>query len=347
MPSLRFDGISMLLKKYHLQEGILLASLLPGIFVFSSSSGAEMLNRFVLSFFCILGFWMINFYFVDFSSKWSRHHDTSDRSIVARIFIATSCAIGFYLVVGFMDTSGLLLSQVRGELIKSPKAWFYLILRISLLNSLIILIKYVYDFTEEKRRIQHQNEILKRENALAMHESLKQQMSPHFLFNSLNTLKSLVKQNPERSLYFLDELAAIYKYMLMHSGKSEVTVREEINFSKSYLNLLKIRFGSSLSIDINVPEHFLESKMPFNTLQTLIENVVKHNILSQKRPLTISLYVHSGYLIVANNLQTKKGNDASSNVGLTNVNKRYKILYNQNILIQKSEEEFKVSLPIV
>jgi two-component system LytT family sensor kinase len=337
----------MLLKRYHLKEGILLASLLPGIFVFSSSSGTEVLIRFVLSFACILGFWLINFYFVDFSSKWNKQLDTNHRSIAIRIIIATGCAIGLYLAIGFMDTSNLLLSQIRGELIKSPKAWFYLILRISLLNALIVLIKYVYDFTEEKRRIQHQNEILKRENALAMHEALKQQMSPHFLFNSLNTLKSLVKQDPEKSLHFLDELASIYKYMLMHSGKSEVTLREEINFSKSYLSLLKIRFGASLSIDINVPDQFLDSKMPFNTLQTLIENVVKHNILSQRRPLNISLYERSGYLIVANNLQTKRGNDTSSNVGLTNVNKRYKILYNQNILIQKSEDEFIVSLPIV
>jgi two-component system, LytTR family, sensor kinase len=336
----------MLKKKFHLREGLLLAVLLPGVFVFSSASGYEMVIRFILSFACIFGLWVINFYFVDFSPRWSKQFGTTQRAIASNILIATGCSISLYLAVGFLDTSWLLLSQIKGELIRSPKAWFYLILRISLLNALIILIKYMYDFTEEKRRIQGQNEILKRENALAMHESLKQQMSPHFLFNSLNTLKSLIKQDPERSLHFLDELADIYKYMLMHNGKSEVTVGEEINFTKSYLNLLKIRFGDSLLIRIDVPDQFLQSKMPFNTLQTLIENAVKHNILSQKRPLNISLRVDSGYLIVANNLQAKKGNDASSNVGLTNVNTRYKILYNQDIVIQKTEEAFRVSLPI-
>src|SRR5687767_11793871 len=99
----------MNIKKYHLREGILLAVLLPGMFVFSGSHGHEIVIRFILSFICILGVWVINFHFVDFSTKWNRHRDTNDRSIATRIFISTCCAIGLYLIVGFMDTSGLLL----------------------------------------------------------------------------------------------------------------------------------------------------------------------------------------------------------------------------------------------
>jgi hypothetical protein len=334
-------------KKYHLKEGLLLATLLPGIFVFSGPNPNEFAVRFILSSTCILGFWLIDFSIVDFSGKWNKQLGIDRISLLVRIFIAIICAVGLYLAAGFLEPSGILLSQVRGDLITSPKAWFYLVLRISLLNSLIILIKYFYDFTEEKGRIQKQNEELKRENAMAMQESLKQQMSPHFLFNSLNTLKSLVKQDQERSLHFLEELASIYKYMLVHSDKSEVTIREEINFTISYLNLLKIRFGESLGIDVNVPDRFLDSKMPFNTLQTLIENVVKHNILSLRRPLKISIYVQSDHLIVVNNLQVKKECGYSSNAGLNNINKRYKILFGQVIRIEKSEEQFKVSLPIV
>jgi sensor histidine kinase YesM len=333
------------LKRYHVKEGVLLAALLPGIFVFSGSSGWEALMRFILSFTVIIGLWLFNFSIIDFSAKWGKRVGTDHTSIPTQILISTLCAVGFYLVIGFIDTSHLLLSQIEGSLIRSPKAWFYLILRIALMNALVILIKYFYDFMEEKRRIEYQNEVLKRESAMAMHQSLKEQMNPHFLFNSLNTLKSLVKQDQGRSLDFIEELAAIYRYMLVNGDKSEVTVREEINFTKSYLNLLKIRFGQALLVDMDLPDHVMESKMPFNTLQTLMENAVKHNILSQRRPLKISVCVRGKHLVVTNNIQPKTG-ETSSSVGLSNVNKRFEILYGQTIIIDNSDGQFQVSLPI-
>ncbi|KAA0992284.1 sensor histidine kinase [Dyadobacter aurulentus] len=335
--------MSKFIRKYQLKTGALLAAVLPGVFVFSGSSGSEALLRFVFSFCCIFSFWTINFALIDFSGF--RESKKSARKLVLRILLSTVCAIAIFLTIGFADNSELLLSQVRGALIHSPKAWFYLILRIILLNGLVILIKYFYDVAEKSRRVQAELETLKRENLIALHESLKQQLNPHFLFNSLNTLKSLVKQDQMQSLKFIDQLASIYRYMLVHNGMTEVTLDEEICFLKSYVNLLQIRYGEAFTVDIQIPASILAATVPPNTLQLLIENVVKHNVFSQKRPLKVCIYVADGFLVVKNNLQFKKAGETSQ-VGLNNINNRFEILKGRGIRVEKDANHFEVLLPI-
>lgn len=335
--------MSKLIRKYQLKTGALLAAVLPGIFVFSGSSGSEALLRFAFSFCCIFAFWTINFALIDFSEF--RESKKGAGKLVLRILLSTICAVTIFLAIGFADSSELLLAQVRGVLKHSPKAWFYLILRIILLNGLVILIKYFYDVTQKSRRVQAELETLKRENLIALHESLKQQLSPHFLFNSLNTLKSLVKQDQEQSLKFIDQLASIYRYMLVHNGMTEVTLDEEICFLKSYVDLLQIRYGDAFTVDIRIPAGILAATVPPNTLQLLIENVVKHNVFSQKRPLKVCIDVVDGFLVVKNNLQLKKAGETSQ-VGLNNINNRFEILKGRGIRVEKDENHFKVLLPI-
>ncbi|WP_353719857.1 histidine kinase [Dyadobacter sp. 676] len=335
--------MSELVNKYQLKTGALLAAVLPGIFVFSVSTGREALFRFLFSFCCIFAFWVINFALVDFSCLWNNKKETG--KLLRRILLSTLLAVIVFVGIGFADESRLLLSQVKGDLIYSRKAWFYLILRISLLNGLTILIKYFYDLSAKSRRVELELETLKRENLIALHESLKQQLNPHFLFNSLTTLKSLVKQDQVQSLKFIDELASIYRYMLVYNGKAEVTLNEEIRFLESYVGLLQIRYGDAFAVDIQLPPSILGATLPPNTLQILIENVVKHNIFSRKRPLKVRIYEEAGLLIVENNLQFKKAHETSG-VGLSNVNNRFGILKGKGIIVEKNDSLFKVSLPI-
>ncbi|HWV31612.1 MAG TPA: histidine kinase [Dyadobacter sp.] len=335
--------MSKFVDKYQLKTGLLLAAILPGIFVFSVSTGREALLRFVFSFCCILAFWVINFGLVDFSCLWTNKKETG--KLLRQILLSTLLAVIVFVGIGFADQSRLLLSQVKGELMYSPKAWFYLILRISLLNGLTILVKYFYDLSVKSRRVELELETLKRENLVALHESLKQQLNPHFLFNSLTTLKSLVKQNQGQSLKFIDELASIYRYMLVYNGKPEVTLDEEIRFLESYVGLLQIRYGDAFMVNIQIPPSILCATLPPNTLQILIENVVKHNVFSQKRPLKVYIHEEGGLLIVENNLQFKKADDISG-VGLNNINNRFLILKGKGIVVRKNESSFKVSLPI-
>lgn len=336
-------GISAFITKYQLKTGVLLAAVLPGVFVFSVSTGREAFLRFVFSFCCILAFWVINFGLVDFSSLWISRKRPGQ--LLWRILLSTLLAIIVFVGVGLADESALLLSQVKGELMHSPKAWFYLLLRISLLNGLTILIKYFYDLSAKSRRVELELETLKRENLIALHESLKQQLNPHFLFNSLTTLKSLVKQDQTQSLKFIDGLASIYRYMLVYNGRDEVTLHDEIRFLESYVGLLQIRYGDAFAVHIQIPPSILGATLPPNTLQILIENVVKHNVFSQKRPLRVRIYEEGGFLTVENNLQFKNAEETSG-VGLSNINDRFLILKGKRILIGKDENSFKVSLPI-
>jgi sensor histidine kinase YesM len=333
-------------RRYHLLTGFLLAVMLPGIFIFSGAHDHALLFRFVLSFLSIFSLWTLTFISIDFSPLWLKPGTVSRVKITLAILRTSLLAVIVYFLIGLLDDTGMLLAQIEGARLYDAKAWFYIVLRVVLLNGLIILIKYVYDFSAEKARIQSEMEMLKRENLAAMHESLKQQLNPHFLFNSLNTLKSLVKNDTKQSLVFIDELSAIYRYMLIHSGKNEVTLKEEIEFVNSYLSLLQIRFGDSLIFDLKVPAEKLNTRMPPNTLQVLIENVVKHNVLSRNRPLSIRIYSTTAHVVVENNLQPKEAEGFSSNVGLNNINNRYLILTGQPIIIAKNENSFTVKLPL-
>jgi two-component system LytT family sensor kinase len=188
---------------------------------------------------------------------------------------------------------------------------------------------------------------LKRENLNALHETLKQQVNPHFLFNSLHTLKSLTKRNPDQAIHFIDELSSVYRYMLLHQDKKIVTIGEEIEFLRSYLYLLKIRFGDAINTEIALPDKLLKHSMPPNTLQLLIENAVKHNALSTKKPLCISIYTKDDYLVVRNNLQFKpEQTSTSSHFGLSNISNRYLLLNGRDIIIKKTEKDFLVLLPV-
>lgn len=204
---LKLRRMKSAIAKYQLKAGFLVAVLFPGIFVFSESEPSNILIRFVSSFICIFILWVVSFVLVDFRNQPHQKSKRNRPNLYVRIALSFLFAIAFYLVAGFfIDHTGSLLSQVEGEQMTSFRAWFFLCLRIMLFNALILLIKYLFDSGKERQEIQMENEILRRENLNALHETLKQQVNPHFLFNSLNTLKSLVKLNSDQAVDFISEL---------------------------------------------------------------------------------------------------------------------------------------------
>lgn len=336
------------IEQYHLMEGLAVAIFFPSVFVLSDSTKSNVFSHFISSFIIIFCLWFTNFFLIDFKSSKIQSSKTKFIRVYAKPMLSFLIAPVIYISIGLLlDKSGSLLSVARGNWGGSLSSWIYLCFKIFLFNALIILIKYLYDNKAEKRKIALENEILKRENINALHESLKQQVNPHFLFNSLNTLKSLTKQNPQLATHFIDEMSSVYRYMLLHQDKKDVTVGEEIDFLKSYLYLLKIRFGEAIQTKIDLPETFLKNPMPPNTLQMLIENAVKHNSLSLKKPLSISISVNQNHLTVQNNLQPKKQiTAASSYFGLSNISNRYLLSKGKDIIIEKTETSFSVSLPL-
>ncbi|WP_333808245.1 2TM domain-containing protein [Flavobacterium sp.] len=183
--------------------------------------------------------------------------------------------------------------------------------------------------------------------ASAQFESLKNQIDPHFLFNSLNVLSSLIEENPESAQKFTTSLSKIYRYVLEQKDKELVSVAEELQFAKTYMNLLKMRFENSITFEM--PEGFdnEEAKVVPLSLQLLLENCIKHNVVSEAKPLHIKISIENNQLVVSNNLQKKEVLSDRKGVGLQNIVNRYGILTNRKVLVEENEKEFKVLLPIL
>jgi hypothetical protein len=183
--------------------------------------------------------------------------------------------------------------------------------------------------------------------ANAKFESLKSQIDPHFLFNSLNVLSSLIEENPENAQRFTTSLSKIYRYVLEQKDKELVSVEEELAFAKTYMNLLKMRFENSLFYELPETEVNPEAKVVPLSLQLLLENTVKHNVVSEQRPLHIRIFMESDYLAIQNDFQKKEVLQDGQGVGLQNIISRYAIITDRKVLINQNEKTFTVKIPIL
>lgn len=187
---------------------------------------------------------------------------------------------------------------------------------------------------------------LKRKQTQLQLNALKSQLSPHFLFNSMNTLSSLFQKDTEQAETFIRALGNSYGYVLNKYDDPLVTVGEELNFVNSYCFLIRTRFGEHLTLDVNLPATVLESKIPPLTLQMLVENAVKHNVMGPLSPLTLKIEADRWKITVTNNKTTKRPKMESLKIGLSNIASRYELLADRTIEVTDTES-FKVQLPII
>ena len=191
------------------------------------------------------------------------------------------------------------------------------------------------------------NEELKRENLLAKYEALKNQVNPHFLFNSLNTLSGLVEQKPELATDFIKKLSDIYRYVLDQNDKELVSIHDELKFVDDYVFLSKMRIGSGLIFYLHIPADQNYQVVPLG-IQMLVENAIKHNIASDDMPLKIEIKIENSLVIVRNNLQRKKTVSAGKKpLGLENLKKRYAYLSAKPVEIIETDKEFIVKFPVI
>ena len=183
--------------------------------------------------------------------------------------------------------------------------------------------------------------------ASAKFDALKNQLDPHFLFNSLNVLTSLIEENPENAQKFTTSLSKVYRYVLEQKNKELVTVDEELNFARTYMSLLKMRFEDSIIFEIPDRASNPESKVVPLSLQLLLENAVKHNMVTSSKPLHIKIYEDGGHLVVMNNLQPKQIVKKSSGVGLENIKQRYQLLSKRKVHINQRDTDFAVAIPML
>jgi LytS/YehU family sensor histidine kinase len=193
-----------------------------------------------------------------------------------------------------------------------------------------------------------ETEQLKKENLRSQLQSLKNQINPHFLFNSINSLSSLIAEDPEKAETFLDEMSKVYRYLLRNNEDNLIPLSMELQFITSYFHLLKTRYGEGIELNVHVAEAAREMYLPPLTLQILVENAVKHNIIMKKQPLIIKIYcLDNQHLTIKNNLQKKTAKVLSNKVGLENIAAKYMLLNMPDIEIRESEGEFIVTVPLI
>ncbi|MBL7726425.1 MAG: histidine kinase [Dinghuibacter sp.] len=210
----------------------------------------------------------------------------------------------------------------------------------------IAIYESVYFMSELRKSVQQQ-ESLKRESLDAQLNALKTQVNPHFLFNNLNTLASVIPEDPGKAVSFVQQLSKLYRHILDVKDEPSIPLRAELDVMKAYIFLLKTRFGDNLEVSIQVPEEKLSQKIAPLSLQILMENAIKHNIVSSTRPLNIEVFTQNGSLLVSNNLQVKNQLNERAGLGLDNIRNRYSLLCNRNIEVTNNGNSFTVSVPLL
>lgn len=220
-----------------------------------------------------------------------------------------------------------------------------------IISSIVVTTGYLINQNLKSQKIMVENQQLKTENLKNQYETLKNQLNPHMLFNSLNTLYALVRENPDKAQDYISQLSKVMRYTLKQDSdieRSTISLQEELNFINSYIYLLKMRFEDNISFVFNIDNSLLMKKIPRMAIQLLVENAVKHNEISNRNPLHITIRtIDDETLEVANNLQPRRGATTSTGIGLNNLRKRYQLLFNKDIEIQEKENNiFSVKIPL-
>jgi two-component system LytT family sensor kinase len=214
-------------------------------------------------------------------------------------------------------------------------------------NLFLNCVNAIYFFLQKSKNAEVRAEQFKKDSIEARFEALRSQINPHFLFNCLNALSNLVYKDADTSARFIAQLSNVYRYLLYSQERKIVSLQEELEFIDSYLYLLKIRFGENIFISKHIATDAEKFHIAPATLQMLIENAIKHNVVSGKLPLKISITSYNGSITVSNNLQEKHVKDPSAYIGLKNIMKRYEFLSSKPVEIMKTENEFIVKVPLV
>lgn len=230
----------------------------------------------------------------------------------------------------------------------ADKAYYFYFWKYVFVFPVALLLAYILHLITKTRIVEVENAKLKEENLSSQLKSLKDQINPHFLFNSLNTLSSTIHLNKkDNALRFVDDLSSVYRYILDRYEENMVRLEDELKVLESYIYMQKQRFEEKLDIHIDIPGHFKSEFVPPMALHVLVENAIKHNEISAASPLRIEIKGEGKYLSVSNNLQLKVMEHDKLGLGLSNLSKRYNLLTGNEIIIKQSKESFVVKLPVI
>jgi len=214
-------------------------------------------------------------------------------------------------------------------------------------NILLVILLEAWIFYMEGAQSRQKAWELERELSQVRFEVLKQQMNPHFMFNSLNVLSGLIGRDTEQAHRFIDEFSNIYRYVVDTIEQPVVSLKEELDFARSYLHLQQTRYGEHLHYTIDIPGELLVTYLPPLSLQLVLENACKHNLISPEQPLNIEIFQQDGRLVIRNNLQPKISSVVSRGLGQKNILKRYEQVSDEAPEFWMETEHYTVILPLI
>ncbi|MDR3024117.1 2TM domain-containing protein [Chryseobacterium sp.] len=281
----------------------------------------------------------------------NRKFPWSEATRTRAVLSIISIIIGNFILVYFCNYMNYVVIQKTATIQEFFSAkygvtnWF--MINIALLISAFLHAKSFMEELKKTSRKEVVEQKLIAKSANAQFESLKNQLDPHFLFNSLNVLSSLIDENPRQAQKFTASMSKIYRYVLEQKDKELVTVEDEIEFARTYCDLLKTRFEDSVDFTFDVAQEDYQKYVVPLSLQLLLENCIKHNFATSSKPLIIRIFSAGNILCIENNLQVREQIKESSGIGLANIVQRYSLLTDRNVFIEKSEDHFKVKLPML
>ncbi len=210
---------------------------------------------------------------------------------------------------------------------------------------IVIFSSQILYLSRKQQQIVLENTILQAENIKTRFIALKNQVDPHFLFNALNTLNSLIKTDPDKAQEYVQQLSSVFRYILQN--KQVITLEEELKFCDAYCHLMQIRYGDCLQIEQNIDKSYLNYYIIPLSLQILVENAIKHNVISLKQPLKITISTHENETIrVGNSIQMKKKAEVGEGIGLANLSEHYLLMWKEKITISNKDGLFVVEVPL-
>ncbi|NQX78265.1 2TM domain-containing protein [Gilvibacter sp.] len=307
-------------------------------------SFSELLTEFTINQIYSVVLFVLNGYIIShFVNKYGRQFFKAKNLSQSILSSLGATIVAIAVIRLFIHT--ILEGKAISDFLASEKPEYYMVaLMITVVMLSIYYTFYYYKFTRDTQ-VKEQKKIAG--SAAASFDALKNQLDPHFLFNSLNVLTSLIEENPKAATKFTTSLSKVYRYVLEQKNKDLVTLQEELDFAQLYISLLKMRFEEA--IEYNPPQNLKnpDAKVVPLSLQLLLENAVKHNMVTPSKRLVITIYEQDGALVVKNNIQPKQVVKKSSGVGLQNIRQRYQLLTDRPVLISEVNKEFVVAIPLL
>lgn len=273
--------------------------------------------------------------------KFPAFRDDAKRIII--FFLAVVCTV---ILVDFLG--GSILSLIPGINVIPYQYRIKILLTIVFLTVMIMAIYEAIYYNIRLKKSVREEEQSKQILIQAQLDALQNQAQPHFFFNTLNTLRDIIDQNPkEDAMEFVDKLSDIYRFLLEAGNDNLIPLNKELKFAKAYIHIQTERFGDNLKLNWDISKASSDAMVVPMSLQLLLENAIKHNVISKSKPLTVDVAVQDNNLIVSNKMEPKSTQVPSTKVGLANIKKRYALISGKSIEITNIENRFMVSLPLL